>query len=139
MNIGTILQGKAPGVITVDILGTLKAAAELLARHRIGALVVTEAELPIGLLTKGRIVEAVAQEGRLAEEMRVRQVITRLLITVSPEDTIKRAMSLMTRFKINHLPVVQEKKLLGIVSLGDLVKHCFEGHELETLDVDATG
>ncbi len=139
MNIGTMLQRKAPAAITVDILGTLKAAAKLLLRHRIGALVVTEADLPVGLLTKGHIVEALAHEGRLAEELRVRQVITRQLIAVSPEDTIKRAMSLMAQFKISHLPVVQEKKLLGLVSLGDMVKHCFEELELESLDIDATG
>jgi CBS domain-containing protein len=131
MKISTILEHKQPGVVTINILSTLKAAAELMARHRIAALVVTEDGAPVGLLSEHHIVEVFAHEGKLAEEMRIRQVVDRQLIAVSPEDTIKRAMSLMTHSRIRHLPVMDETKLVGILSLGDVVKQRLEELELE--------
>ena len=131
MKIGTILERKQPGVVTINILSTLKAAAELMARHRIAALVVTEDGVPVGLLSERHIVEVFAREGKLAEEMRIRQILDRQLVAVSPEDTIKRAMSLMTHARVRHLPVLNENELVGIVSLGDLVKQRLEELELE--------
>ena len=131
MKVSAILERKQPGIVTVDILSTLKAAAELMSRHRIAGLVVTEKGTPVGQISERHIVEVFAHEGKLAEEMRIRQVIDRELITVSPEDTIKRAMSLMTHTRIRHLPVMEENELVGIVSLGDVVKYRLEELELE--------
>lgn len=131
MKISAILERKQSGVVTIDILSTLRAAAELMARHRIAALVVTEGGVPVGLLSERHIVEEFAHQGKFAEEMRIRQLIDRQLINVSPEDTIKRAMSLMTHTRIRHLPVMEKNELVGIVSLGDVVKHRLEELELE--------
>lgn len=131
MKISTILERKRPGVITIDALSTVKAAAELMARHRIAALVVTENGAPAGLLSERHIVEVFAHEGKLAEEMRIRQILDRQLVAVSPEDTVKRAMSLMTHTRIRHLPVMAESDLVGILSLGDVVKQRLEELELE--------
>jgi CBS domain-containing protein len=77
MKISAILDHKSQCIETIDILNTLKAAAELMARHRIGAVVVTEDDAPGGLLSDHHIVEVLAQEGKLVEEMRVRQVVGR--------------------------------------------------------------
>ena len=131
MKISAILDDKQPEVVTIDIFSTLKAAAELMSNRRIAALVVTENGVAVALLSERHIVEVFAHQGKFAEEMRVRQVIDRQLITVSPEDTIKRAMSLMTHTRIRHLPVMKESELIGIVSLGDVVKHRLEELELE--------
>ena len=131
MKISAILDDKQPEVITIDIFSTLKTAAELMSKRHIAALVVTENGVPVALLSERHIVEEFAHQGKFAEEMRVRQVIDRQLITVSTEDTIKRAMSLMTHTRIRHLPVMKEGELVGIVSLGDVVKHRLEELELE--------
>jgi CBS domain-containing protein len=131
MKIGNILERKQPGVVTIDILSTVKAAAELMARHRIAALVVTESGAPAGVLFERHIVEVFAHEGKLAEEMRIRQILDRQFVAVSPEDTIKRAMSLMIHTRVRHLPVMDENELVGIVSLGDVVKQRLEELELE--------
>ena len=80
MKISTILERKQPGVITIDVLSTLKAAAELMSRHRIAALVVMENSAPVGLISERHIVEVFAHEGKLAEEMRIRQMIDRHLV-----------------------------------------------------------
>ena len=132
MKISAILKRKQSGVVTIDMLSTLKAAAERMTRHRIAALVVNENGAPVGLLSERHIVEEFAHQGKFAEEIRIRQVIDRQLIGVSPEDTIKRAMSLMTHARIRHLPVMEQNALVGIVSLGDVVKHRLEELELET-------
>jgi CBS domain-containing protein len=132
MKIRAILERKQSGVVTIDILSTLKAAAELMSRHRIAALVVMENDTPVGLISERHIVEVFAHQGKFAEEMRIRQLIERQFVSVSPEDTIKRAMSLMTHTRIRHLPVMEENELVGIVSLGDVVKHRLEELELET-------
>jgi len=131
MKIRAILERKLPGVVTVNIVSTLKAAAELMTRHRIAALVVTENGAPVGLLSERHIVEVFAREGKFAEEMRIRQIIDRQLIAVSPEDTIKRAMSLMTHARIRHLLVMVDNDLVGVLSLGDVVKHRLDELELE--------
>ena len=131
MKISSILERKRPGVVTVDILATVKAAAEFMARHRIAALVVTENGVPVGLLSERHIVEVFAHEGKLAEEMRIRQILDRQLVAVSPDDTVKRAMSLMTHTRIRHLPVMDDAELVGILSLGDVVKQRLEELELE--------
>jgi CBS domain-containing protein len=131
MKISTILERKQPGVITIDVLSTLKAAAELMSRHRIAALVVMENSAPVGLISERHIVEVFAHEGKLAEEMRIRQMIDRHLVALSLNDTLARAMSLMTHTRIRHLPVMQEGELVGIVSLGDVVKYRLEEMELE--------
>ena len=131
MKISAILDDKQPEVVTIDIFSTLKAAAELMSKRHIAALVVTENGVPVALLSERHIVEEFADQGKFAEEMRVRQVIDRQLITVSTEDTIKRAMSLMTHTRIRHLPVMKDGELVGIVSLGDVVKHRLEELELE--------
>jgi CBS domain-containing protein len=109
----------------------LKAAAELMTRHRIAALVVTENGASVGLLSERHFVEVFAREGKFAEEMRIRQIIDRQLIAVSPEDTIKRAMSLMTHARIRHLLVMVDNDLVGVLSLGDVVKHRLDELELE--------
>jgi len=131
MKISAILDHKRPEVVTIDIFSTLKAAAELMSKRHIAALVVTENDVPVALLSERHIVEVFAYQGKFAEEMRVRQVIDRQLITVSPEDTVKRAMSLMTHSRARHLPVIEENELVGVVSLGDVVKHRLEELELE--------
>ncbi|HUE66450.1 MAG TPA: CBS domain-containing protein [Rhizomicrobium sp.] len=131
MKIRTILERKQPGVVTINMLSTLKVAAELMARRRIAALVVTEDGKPVGLLSERHIVEVFAREGKLAEEMRIRQILDRQLTAISPDDSIKRAMSLMTDNRLRHLPVMNENELVGIVSLGDLVKQRLLELELE--------
>ena len=132
MKIRAILQRKRQGVVTVNIVSTLKAAAELMTRHRIAALVVTENGAPAGLLSERHIVEVFAREGKLAEEMRIRQIIDRQLIAISPDDSIKQAMSLMTHSRIRHLLVMADNDLVGILSLGDVVKQRLDELELET-------
>ena len=131
MNIETTLDRKTEGVVAIDISLNLKAAADLMMRHRIAALIVTEKGEPVGLLSERDVMGAVSENGPRAADTAIRDVISGPIPAVSPDETLKRAMTLMTSKRLRHLPVFHDKELLGIVSLGDLVKYRLEEMELE--------
>ena len=102
---------------------TLKEAAELLDTRRVGAMVIlNEAGGVIGVLSERDIVRNIARIGANALKCTVGEVMTRQVVTARPRDTVEVAMDRMTDRRIRHLPVVEGGRLLGVVSIGDLVK-----------------
>lgn len=132
MKIETILDRKTEGVITIDLWSTLKSAADLMIRRRIAALIATEKGQPVGLLSERDVVSAMADLGPRAADMPIHEALSGPMLTVPPDESIKRAMALMTCKRMRHLPVFQERELIGIVSLGDLIKYRLEEMELES-------
>jgi CBS domain-containing protein len=132
MNIQTILDRNGGNVITIPATETVRNAAERMRAHRIAALIVKSGDAVVGLVSERDIVHAVAQHGEKSLVMAVRDVMTQATITVAPEDNVIRAMGLMTRHRVRHLPVFANAKLVGIVSIGDLVKHRLEDLEAES-------
>jgi CBS domain-containing protein len=130
MGIQSILDRKGAGVITIRATETVKTAADRMRARGIAALVVTSGDAIAGLISERDIVHAVSLHAERALSMEVREVAPQTIIAVAPTDTLKRAMSLMTNLRVRHLPVFAEGKLVGIVSIGDVVKHRLE--ELET-------
>ena len=132
MTVEAILKHKGTRVSTIGRDATVAAAAQRLHLDRIGALVVTEGSRVIGILSERDIVSGVARHGPLGLEKRVEELMTWPIITCSRAQGIKEVMALMTRHRIRHLPVVEDEALLGIVSIGDVVKHRLEELEMET-------
>ena len=132
MTVEAILKHKGTRVSTIGRDATVAAAAQRLNLDRIGALVVTEGSRVIGILSERDIVSGVARHGPLGLETRVEELMTWPIITCSRAQGIKEVMALMTRHRIRHLPVVEDEALLGIVSIGDVVKHRLEELEMET-------
>jgi CBS domain-containing protein len=97
--------------------------------HGIAALIVMDDGRLVGILSEGDIVHAISRYGGAALQITVSHIVGSTLITVTPQDSVKKAMNLMTNNRIRHLPVLEKGCLAGIVSLGDLVKHTL--HELE--------
>jgi len=125
MTVKAILSRKGNDVITVEPTVTLSAAVNILAEHRIGALVVlagADAQVA-GILSERDIVRALAQRGPGALQEAVGQVMTRRVVTCTESDTVAALMERMTQGKFRHLPVVERGKLVGLVSIGDVVKH----------------
>ena len=124
MKIEEILRNKGHDVVTITESRTVLAAAQALVDHNIGGLVVTEGERPIGILTERDILRVTAQSPGEIDSILIGSVMTRDLITAEPQDRLAEMMDVMTENKIRHLPVLDGDRLVGIVSIGDLVNAC---------------
>jgi CBS domain-containing protein len=132
MTVKAILSAKGGKVVTVDPNTNVAAVAQLLAEHRIGAVVVTGADnRVIGIVSERDIVRALAGRGTSALELPLTEIMTRKVATCSPSDTISSIMEQMTAGKFRHLPVIEQGRLTGIVSIGDVVKQRLQEMERE--------
>ena len=123
MTVDTILAAKGGDVTTIEPTATLAAAAALLAERKIGAAVVLGAGGRIaGILSERDIVRALAQSGPKALDQPLSQSMTRNVATCAREDSIQSLMERMTAGKFRHMPVVEDNRMVGIVSIGDVVK-----------------
>ena len=133
MGISSILRGKGTDVVSAEPDSTVADVVALLVKRRIGALLVMELGEPVGIISERDIVRCLGNHGVDALKLRVREVMTAPLITISLQESIPDAMELMTDRRIRHLPVLDSGVLVGLVSIGDLVKQRIEDAEQETL------
>ena len=132
MIVKNVLLGRRGNVVTIEPTADLAAAVKRLAERRIGALVILGADHRIvGILSERDIVRAFAERGPAALHEPVGQVMTRDVKTCSEDDTIESLMGRMTTGRFRHMPVVEQGKLVGIVSVGDVVKNRLEEMERE--------
>jgi CBS domain-containing protein len=123
MTVAAILKHKGHDVVSVGPAATIAQVAHLLSARRIGAVVVQDAaEQLLGIVSERDIIHALAAHGAATLGMTAGQLMTRALRTVTPDLTIGQAMALMTEGRFRHLPVVEHGMLVGIVSIGDVVK-----------------
>jgi CBS domain-containing protein len=132
MSIQDILHRNRAEIITIHPTETVRRAAERMRARNIAALVVKTGDEFIGLISEREIVHAIAQQGEGALSLTVQGVMSRANVTIAPDDTVKRAMALMTNYRVRHLPVIAGGKLVGIVSIGDVVKHRLQDLEAES-------
>jgi len=124
MTVSIILAGKGRDVVTIEPSATLGAAVELLADKRIGAVLILGADRRIaGILSERDIVRALAERGRGVLDEPVSASMTRRVSTCHEREAISSIMERMTMGKFRHIPVVEQGRLAGIVSIGDVVKH----------------
>ncbi len=132
MSVAHILKQKGNAVITVDPSQTLYDVAGILAKHRIGAVIVVDAGGAIaGIVSERDVVRTLAKEGPAALTRTARDFMTTKVKTCTPSDTEAGLMGLMTEHRIRHLPVVEDGKLAGMISIGDVVKLRIEMIERE--------
>lgn len=118
-----IVKEKGGQVYSVAESATLKECAELLEKRKVGAMVIlNEAGSLIGVISERDIVRNIAKSGAAALSATVGQAMTRQVVTARPRDTVESAMSRMTDRRIRHLPVLEGGRMIGVVSIGDLVK-----------------
>ena len=133
MNIGNIIGHKSVNVVTIDTSWSLQAAAALMMRNRVAALIVTDRGKPVGLISERDLVSALADTGSRVAGTPIREVATKPVIAVSARESIMRAMALMTEKRLRHLPVFDDSEVIGVVTLRDLIKYRLREIELETL------
>jgi CBS domain-containing protein len=131
MTVKTILANKGNDVVTIEPTADLASAVKLLAERRIGALLVCGPDRHVaGIISERDIVRALAKRGAAALQEQVGQVMTRKVVTCTETETVGEIMERMTAGKFRHVPVVEQGRLIGIVSIGDVVKHRL--HEMES-------
>jgi CBS domain-containing protein len=124
MNVEHILQAKGREVLTIEPGRTLAEAARALTERRIGAVVVTGPDQSVlGILSERDIVRAVARGGAAALESPVSEHMTGKVVTCTRQSSINELMEAMTARKFRHMPVVENGRLCGIISIGDVVKN----------------
>jgi len=137
VTVKTILSAKGSNVITIEPNATLATAARLLATHNIGVVVICGLDRRvIGILSERDIVRAIVDYGfSLLEEETVGQLMTRKVVTCNPDETVNSIMERMTAGRFRHLPVLAQNRLVGIVSIGDVLKRRVEEmkHESDSL------
>jgi CBS domain-containing protein len=132
MLIGLILKGKGSDVFAVAPHDTVLAVARTLSEHRIGAALVRGADgALLGIISERDIVRGMAAHGPGTTGLQAMQFMTRDVITVTPATLVIEALEVMTRKRIRHLPVLAAGRLVGMVSIGDLVKARIEAAEQE--------
>jgi CBS domain-containing protein len=141
MNVARLLATKGMNVVTIRPDQTIREAIDLLARHNIGALVVVEgADKPVGIISERDIVRQLARNEELFANP-VSSIMTRHVITGMPQDDLMTVAKTMTEKRIRHLPLVDQGKLVGIISIGDVVRaqrDQYQG-EIETLHTQLLG
>ena len=126
-----VLERKGGTVLTVDRRASVLDAIGTMSEANIGALVISEDDQPVGIFTERDYLRKIALEGRSSRDTRVEEVMSAPLITVTPAEDTRIAMQTMTECRCRHLVVVDADDMVGIVSLGDLVKHMLVEKEAE--------
>ena len=117
-----VLASKGSHVWSISPDATVFAGLTLMAEKNIGALLIIENGKPVGIMSERDYARKIILEGRSSRETRIRSIMTTRLVWAHPSDSVEHAMALMTRERIRHLPVVDGDSVLGLVSIGDLVK-----------------
>ena len=126
-----LLEAKAPEVFAIGPDAPVIDAIRLMAEKRIGAVVVMQAGRLVGILSERDYARKIVLQGRSSKDTPVRDIMTGDVISVGLNDTTDRCMQLVTDKRIRHLPVVDGDNVLGVVSIGDLVKAVIEDQQLE--------
>jgi len=120
--IAQVLEGKTAPIATIEADSTVLDALRLLAERGIGAVLVTDAGVLAGIFSERDYARRVVLEGRSSSSTKIREVMTSKLVHVTPANTVDDAMQLMTDKRIRHLPVLDDGRLVGVISIGDMVK-----------------
>ncbi len=131
MNLREILNVKGTAVHTISPSATLAQVVDFLVDHNCGSLVVCAGDDMVGIITERDILRACSDRKTALEERTVEDVMSTDLVTATPSDEVESVMGLMTENRIRHMPVLEDDKLAGLISIGDVVK---AQHDLLTLE-----
>lgn len=135
MTIAAILQNKGAEVLTVEADTVVRDAVSTLAERRIGALPVVRDGQVVGIMSERDIIYCLRTDGAAILDWPVERIMTAPAITVERDLQVLSALSLMTQRRIRHLPVVEKGRLIGLVSIGDLVKYRMDKIEREAAEM----
>ena len=124
-----ILQSKTHGILSISPDATVYDALKLMAEKEVGALLVMEADKVVGIISERDYARKVILHGKSSKEVHVSDIMTSKIVYVSTAQTVDECMALMTDKRVRHLPVYEGDRLVGVVSIGDLVKEAISERE----------
>ena len=125
-----VLARKSHRLLSIAPDATVFDALTLMARHDIGSLVVLDGERLTGIFSERDYARQVVLLGKSSKEVRVREIMTHKVLCVRPDQTVNECMALMTEKRVRHLPVLDHKKVIGVISIGDVVKEVISGQQM---------
>ena len=132
-----LLEGKGGGIFSIRPDAPVLEAVRTMAEREVGALLVMQGDQLVGIISERDYARKVILRGRSSAETRVSEVMTRELQTVDPERTVHGCMKVMTDHRIRHLPVLEQGRVIGVLSIGDLVKAVIEDQQAEIAQLQA--
>jgi CBS domain-containing protein len=120
--VSEILRGKGTDVLKIEASATVFDALKKIVELNVGSILVTEGDEVVGIMTERDYLRKIAIQGRTSHDTLVGEIMSKPLVYVTPETSIEEAMAIMTDRRIRHLPVVDDEDVVGIISIGDLVK-----------------
>ena len=124
-----LLESKRHSVISVTSSSTVLDALKVMAEKEIGAVVVIDDDHLAGIFSERDYARKVVLQGKSSKDTPVREIMTEKVVCVRPEQTVEDCMGLMTDRRVRHLPVLDHKKVIGVVSIGDIVKEMLSEKE----------
>lgn len=121
--VSNLLDSKGSDVLTVDPEATIRVAIEQMAEISAGTALIMENGAVVGIISERDVMRKVLLKGKRLHEVKVREIMTTDLTTITPETPLEDCMKLITDKRIRHLPVLRDGKLCGIISIGDVVKY----------------
>ena len=128
-SVAELIKHKQAGIVSIGPNATVLDAIRLLAEKEIGAVLVLDGEQLAGIFSERDYARKVVLQGKSSKETPVREIMTEKVVCVQPEQTIEDCMGLMTDKRIRHLPVLEHKKVVGVISIGDVVKEMLSEQE----------
>jgi len=128
--IRNVLRFKGHGVYSVSPTATVYDAIKMMADKNVGSLLVMDGDKLVGIFTERHYARNVVLKGRTSPHTLVGEIMNPQVVCVSPDETVEACMALMTAKRVRHLPVIDGTRVVGIVSIGDLVKRIIENEEI---------
>ncbi len=129
MKVADILKSKGNNIFSITSSSSVFDALKMMAEKNIGALMIIEEEKLLGIFSERDYARKIVLQGKASHDTRVNEIMTKTVITVLPEDSLEHCMSLMSKNRIRHLPIVENEKVLGIISIGDVVTAIIESQK----------
>ena len=130
-NVSQIMERKGAQVVSVERQSPVLEAIRVMAEHHIGAVLVMEGDQLLGILSERDYARKVILQGRSSHDTAVAVIMSSPVVCVGPHDSIAECMSIMTEKHIRHLPVIENERVIGVISIGDLVKEMIEEQKQE--------